>query len=92
MHSEKPGRIVHWWAQAVNDAIATQVEFYPQRLQGIANLPLVWGDPVTGVFDELNRCVNELGFVGVLVNPDPSEGRAPMEVPGLGDGKYSEVL
>jgi 4-oxalmesaconate hydratase len=85
MHSEKPGRIVHWWAQAVNDAIATQVEFYPQRLQGIANLPLVWGDPVTGVFDELNRCVNELGFVGVLVNPDPSEGRAPMEVPGLGD-------
>jgi predicted TIM-barrel fold metal-dependent hydrolase len=59
MHSEKPGRIVHWWAQAVNDAIATQVE--------------------------LARCVEELGFVGVLVNPDPSEGRGSMDVPGLGD-------
>jgi predicted TIM-barrel fold metal-dependent hydrolase len=85
MHSEKPARIVHWWAQAVNDAIAVQSQFYPQRLQGIANLPLVWQEPVSAVFDELDRCVNELGFVGVLVNPDPSEGRAPQEVPGLGD-------
>jgi 4-oxalmesaconate hydratase len=85
MHSEKPARIVHWWAQAVNDAIATQVGFYPQRLQGIANLPLAWGEPVSSAFEELERCADELGFVGVLVNPDPSEGRATMEVPGLGD-------
>jgi predicted TIM-barrel fold metal-dependent hydrolase len=85
MHSEKPGRIVHWWAQAVNDAIATQVEFFPNRLQGVANLPQVWGEPVSVTFDELARCIEELGFVGVLVNPDPSEGRGSMDVPGLGD-------
>jgi 4-oxalmesaconate hydratase len=85
MHSEKPGRIVDWWAQTVNDAIATQVSFYPDRLQGIANLPQVWGEPIESTFDELDRCATELGFVGVLVNPDPSEGRATADVPGLGD-------
>jgi predicted TIM-barrel fold metal-dependent hydrolase len=85
MHSEKPGRIVHWWAQAVNDAIATQTQFYPTRLFGIANLPQVWGEPISVTFEELDRCVNELGFVGALVNPDPSEGRAAADVPGLGD-------
>jgi predicted TIM-barrel fold metal-dependent hydrolase len=85
MHSEKPARIVHWWGATVNDAIATQSQFYPTRLQGIANLPICWGEPVSVAFEELERCATELGFVGALVNPDPSEGRAPQEVPGLGD-------
>lgn len=85
MHSEKPGRIVHWWAEAVNDAIATQSSFYPGRIQGIANLPQVWGEPISVVFDELDRCMNDLNFVGVLLNPDPSEGRGTADVPGLGD-------
>lgn len=85
MHSEKPGRIVEWWAMAVNDAIAVQVEHVPNRLQGIANLPQIWGEPISTTFDELDRCMNDLGFVGVLINPDPSEGRDPGSVPGLGD-------
>lgn len=85
MHSERPKRIVHWWAMAVNDAIGTQVEHVPHRLQGVANLPQAWGDPISATFEELDRCVNELGFVGALVNPDPSEGRDPGSVPGLGD-------
>ena len=33
---------------------------------------------------ELERCVNELGFVGCLLNPDPTEGDGPAP-PGLGD-------
>lgn len=85
MHSEKPDRIVHWWAMAVNDAIATQVEYVPHRLQGVANLPQAWGQPVSTTFEELDRCINDLGFVAVLVNPDPSEGRDPGGIPGLGD-------
>jgi 4-oxalmesaconate hydratase len=84
MHSEKPERIVHWFAQAVNNAIAGQVQFYPNRLQGIANLPQAWGQPIETTFDELDRCMNDLGFVGVLVNPDPTEGRATAEIPNLG--------
>jgi predicted TIM-barrel fold metal-dependent hydrolase len=83
MHSEKPGKIVHWWTELLNNIIATQMDAFPNRLQGVANLPQVWGEPVSVVFDELDRCVNELGFVGVLLNPDPSEGRA-RDVPPLG--------
>jgi len=33
--------------------------------------------------DELDRCVNELGFVGVMINPDPGEGDG--QTPGMGD-------
>ena len=32
---------------------------------------------------ELRRCVNELGFVGCLINPDPTEGLG--DPPGMGD-------
>jgi predicted TIM-barrel fold metal-dependent hydrolase len=85
MHSEKPAKIVHWWAEAVNNSIAAQSEMFPTRLQGVANLPQVWGEPISVTFDELDRCMNDLGFVGVLVNPDPSEGRAAGEVPSLAD-------
>ena len=85
MHSEKPKVIVHHWAQAVNDAIATQVAAHPTRFQGIANLPQIWNEPISETFEELERCVSELGFVGALVNPDPSEGRGTDDVPPLGD-------
>ena len=85
MHSEMPGKIVRHWAEAVNDSIAVQVEAFPHRLQGVANLPQQWNEPVSVTFDELDRCVEELGFVGALVNPDPSEGRGTDDVPPFGD-------
>ncbi len=74
MHSEKPGKIVLWWAEAVHNVIAEQVRSHPDRLQGVCQLPLVAGEPVTVAIPELERCVNELGFIGCLLNPDPSEG------------------
>jgi 4-oxalmesaconate hydratase len=33
---------------------------------------------------ELRRCATELGFIGCLINPDPTEGAGPTP-PGLGD-------
>ena len=36
MHSEKPERIVHWFAAANNDAIATTVKLAPTRYRGVA--------------------------------------------------------
>jgi 4-oxalmesaconate hydratase len=84
-HSEKPGRIVHWFTEATNNVIASQCAMFPNRLGGIVNLPQVYGEKVLTYLDELDRCVNELaGFVGVMVNPDPSEGLTN-DVPGLGD-------
>ena len=39
MHSEKPEKIVRWYCEAVNDAIALQVKVEPTRFRGIAGLP-----------------------------------------------------
>ena len=80
-HSARPGKIVHWWIEANNDAIATQVAAFPDRLRGICALPQVAGEPVSTVFEEMDRNL-ERGFVGVLLNPDPSEGAGTAPVMG----------
>jgi 4-oxalmesaconate hydratase len=74
MHSEKPVRVVHWWVETVNDHIAAAVKLHPDRFQGICALPQAAGEPVTSWLDELDRCINDLGFIGCTVNPDPGEG------------------
>jgi 4-oxalmesaconate hydratase len=68
------------WTRTNNDLIARTISRHPTRFRGVAGLPQSLGRPVDAVFDELKRCVEELGFVGVLVNPDPSEGtgRSPV--------------
>jgi predicted TIM-barrel fold metal-dependent hydrolase len=75
MHSEKPDRIVHWWIEANNDLIARTVALHPNRFAGVAGLPICAGSPVTEALPELERTVQELGFVGIALNPDPYEGR-----------------
>jgi 4-oxalmesaconate hydratase len=82
-HSHRPGQLVHWWIGLYNDAIAFQAEAHPERIKGVAGLPQVAGAPVSDLFDELDRTVNDLGFVGALLNPDPSEGAGTSPV--LGD-------
>jgi predicted TIM-barrel fold metal-dependent hydrolase len=83
MHSAKPTRLVHRWIAANNDVIARICELHPTRLFGVAGLPLCAGEPVESCFDELDRAINELGFVGVSLNPDPYEGKG--FTPLLGD-------
>lgn len=75
MHSAKPDRMVHAWVRANNDTVAATVALHPDRFMGVAGLPLCAGAPVTSCLDELDRAVNDLGFVGVAVNPDPWEGK-----------------
>lgn len=83
MHSQKPGRVVHWFCEEVNTIIHRQMQLMPNRFVGVAGLPQVAGDPITGVLPELER-VHKLGFKGVLLNPDPFENSG-VEAPGLGD-------
>lgn len=83
MHSEKPERIVQWWVAANNDAIATSVKLAPTRYRGVAGLPQCAGVPIQNTFEEIDRCM-ELGFVGIMINPDPYEGGGTPS-PGLGD-------
>ena len=56
---------------------------HPSRFGLVAGLPVSWELPVESCFDELERAVDDLGAVGVLLNPDPSEGLGYS--PPLGD-------
>jgi len=56
------------YAQANNDLIAKTVKWHPTRFRGVGTLPQLFGRPIETVFDELKRCVEELGFIGFLVN------------------------
>lgn len=52
-------------ARRANDVLAEQVAKHPRRFQGLAALPLQDPDLATR---EMQRCVKELGFVGLLAN------------------------
>jgi 2,3-dihydroxybenzoate decarboxylase len=52
-------------ARRANDYLAAQVQKRPQRFQGLAALPMQKPDLA---IRELERCVNQLGFKGALVN------------------------
>lgn len=77
MHSHPSVTDVRVWIELQNDLIARTVERHPTRFRGVAGLPQVAGQPIEVVFEELDRAVGELGFVGVVVNPDPYEGTGP---------------
>jgi predicted TIM-barrel fold metal-dependent hydrolase len=82
MHSESPGKIVQWFAEETNQAIALSCEVEP-RFKGIAGLPQTMETSPAAWTGELRRCVTEYGFVGAMVNPDPYEGL--QQPPALGD-------
>lgn len=62
------------WARACNDLIARVVSLFPENFVGVCQLPQSAGVPIAGAARELRRCVEELGFVGCNLNPDPSGG------------------
>jgi 4-oxalmesaconate hydratase len=84
MHSLFNAKLVGSWTRFVNDTIARQVGLRPDRFRGVAGLPQFRTTDLGPAVEELTRCVQELGFVGCLLNPDPMEGEAPPP-PGLGD-------
>lgn len=75
MHSHHTFDDIRIWVEIQNDLIKRTIDMYPDRFRGVCALPQMDGAPIEGTFTELERCVNELGFIGVLVNPDPAEGR-----------------
>ena len=84
MHSERPAKLVQWWMEENNTMIHRSCELFPGKFYGIAGLPQAAGNPVEDALPELERTVNELGFKGCLLNPDPYEnGRR--KAPPLGD-------
>jgi 4-oxalmesaconate hydratase len=72
------------WARVSNDLVARVVGLFPDRFAGVCQLPQSPGVPIERSVGELRRCVEELGFVGCNLNPDPSGGHwtaAPLTDP-----------
>ena len=62
------------WSQHCNDLIHRVCSLYPRNFVGVGQLPQSPGVPPANSIGELERCVNELGFIGCNLNPDPSGG------------------
>jgi len=78
------------WAQVSNDLIARVCGLFPDSFVGVCQLPQSPGEDLAASIRrsaiELRRCVEELGFVGCLLNPDPSDGY--WQAPPLTDRVY----
>ena len=62
------------WARASNDLVHRVVELFPANFAGVCQLPQTPEGSLDASIAELRRCVDELGFVGCNLNPDPSGG------------------
>jgi 4-oxalmesaconate hydratase len=62
------------WTRTVNDLINRVCTLFPQNFIGVCQLPQSPGVSPANCVDELERCINEYGFVGCNLNPDPSDG------------------
>ena len=62
------------WTRACNNMIKRVVDLFPETFVGVCQLPQSPGVPIAKSIAELERCVNELGFIGCNLNPDPSGG------------------
>ena len=62
------------WSRMCNDLIHRICTLLPDNFVGVGQLPQHPGVSPKNCIPELERIVNELGFVGVNLNPDPSGG------------------
>ena len=62
------------WARACNDLVHRVAELFPHRFAAVCQLPQTPDGGLDESVAELRRCVEELGFVGCNLNPDPSGG------------------
>ena len=66
--------ISRYWAETCNELIDRVCRMFPENFVGVCQLPQSPGVSPANCVEELERCVNELGFVGCNLNPDPSGG------------------
>jgi 4-oxalmesaconate hydratase len=63
-----------YWTEHCNELIYRITTLYPENFVGVAQLPQSPGAGLETCVTELERCVNEFGFIGCNLNPDPSGG------------------
>jgi 4-oxalmesaconate hydratase len=66
--------VSRYWSETVNDLVYRVCTLFPESFIPVCQIPQSPGVSPANCVDELERCVNEMGFVGVNVNPDPSGG------------------
>ena len=84
MHSVKPAQVTALWTQHMNDLIHRTVQMFPKRFRAVAGLPQYRDESPVNCLKELEFRVKEQGFIGCLLNPDPTEGDGTPP-PGLGE-------
>ena len=62
------------WTRACNDLIHRVCTLFPKNFVPVCQLPQTTTAPLANCIEELERCVNEMGFIGCNLNPDPSGG------------------
>ena len=62
------------WTEVNNDLIQRVCSLFPDRFIGVGALPQSPGVSPRECAAELRRCVEDLGFVGCNLNPDPTGG------------------
>lgn len=83
-HEIGDARVSLYWTQINNDLIARACSLVPGRLFPAGQLPQSPGVSPENCLGELQRCLDELGFVGFNVNPDVAAGGQPF-TPGMSD-------
>jgi 4-oxalmesaconate hydratase len=73
-HHEGDASVSELWSMISNDMIHRAVQLYPDNFVGVGQLPQSPGVEPRNCIPELERMVNELGFIGCNLNPDPSGG------------------
>ncbi len=63
-----------FWTEHCNDLIRRICDLYPTNFAPVCQLPQSPGAGIESSVAELRRCVEEMGFVGCNLNPDPSGG------------------
>ena len=75
-----------FWSEHCNELIRRVCDLYPANFAPVCQLPQSPGAPIEPSVRELRRCVEEMGFIGCNLNPDPSGGY--WNGPPLGDRSF----
>ncbi len=62
------------WAEVCNDLICRVCTLFPDNFVGVCQLPQSPRVSPANCIPELRRCIEDLGFVGCNLNPDPTGG------------------
>ena len=62
------------WSELCNDLIYRVCQLFPDNFAAVCQLPQSPGEAPENCIPELRRCVEQLGFVGCNLSPDPSGG------------------